>query len=165
MKDQKSIERVALLHPQYYVRRQFTAFIDEAETTFNTTFRVVQGFRTFAEQQTIFDQPHDHKDNDLDGKIDEGDEKVTSAPAGKSFHNYGLAIDLVEMKNGKPNWGFDYSKLAPIAKKYGITWGGTWNDAPHFQITFGKPQKDYIKTLYRKFLMKEFIPGTQYVKL
>jgi peptidoglycan LD-endopeptidase CwlK len=165
MKDLISIQRVATLHPQKNVRGLFTKFIDEIEATFKTTFRVAQAWRTFAEQQAIFDQPHDHKDNDKDGKIDETDEKVTSAPAGKSFHNYALAVDLVEIKNGKINWNFDYKKLEPIAKKYGITAGIAWGDAPHFQITFGIPQKDYIKVLYKKFLTKDFIPGTQYVNL
>jgi len=161
MRDQVSIARIETLHPKY--RLKFQHFIEDAEKTLNTTFRVAQAFRTFDQQQAIYNQPWDHKDNDLDGKVDESDERVTSAPAGKSFHNYGGAVDLVEMKNGKPNWKFDYKLLAPIAVRHGLEWGGLWkgksNDQPHFQI----PGLD-IKKLYKEFLAKNFIPGTQYLK-
>lgn len=162
MRDAKTVERVANLHPK--ARAIFEAFINDIEKEFNTIFRVVQGFRTFAEQQAIYDQPHDGKDNDGDGKVDEADERVTNAPAGKSFHNYGIAVDLVEMVAGVPNWNFKYSKLVPIAKKHGLEWGGSFvtiHDEPHFQITFGYT----IQQLYKKFLNKDFIPNTQYVNL
>lgn len=162
MKDQISIARIQALHPK--VRDVFFKFITEAENTFNTTFRVAQGFRTFDEQQALYNQPSDHKDNDGDGKVDESDEKVTNAPAGKSYHNYAIAVDLVEIANGKVNWNFQYSKLLPIARKYGLEWGGSWTsfkDLPHFQLTLGYT----IQQLYAKYLKKDFINGTQYLNL
>lgn len=163
MKDAISIKRIEQLHPK--VRDLFHNFVEECETIFKTTFRVVQGYRTFAEQDALYNQPHDHKDNDGDGKIDELDERVTNAPGGKSFHNYGIAIDIVEMIDGKTvNWNFDYSKLKPIADKYGLEWGGAWVsivDKPHFQKTFGLT----IQQLYKKYLGKDFIPGTQYLNI
>lgn len=159
MKDQISLQRVSNLHPK--AREIFKAFVEEIEKVHNTTFRVAQGLRTFAEQQAIYDQPHDGKDNDGDGKVDEADEKVSNAIAGKSYHNYGLAIDIVELKNGKINWNFQYSKLAPIAQKYGLTWGGNWNDNPHYEIKFGYKIADLLK----KYNAKDFIAGTQYVNL
>lgn len=160
MRDLISIPRVEALHPKY--RMTFKGFVEESEHVMNTVFRVVQGWRTFAEQQAIYDQPHDHKDNDGDGRIDEADEKVTNAPAGKSFHNYGIAIDMVEMVAGKPNWNYKFSKLLPLADKYGLEWGGNFSnyDPDHFQI------KGYsIENLYGKYLKKDFIPNTQYINL
>lgn len=165
MRDLISIPRIAKLHPSHNIRGRFTAFIEECERTLNITLRVAQGFRTFAEQQAIYNQPWDKKDNDLDGRVDEPDERVTNAPAGKSFHNYAMAVDLVRMIGNKPDWSFNYALLAPIAKRHGIEWGGLWKgksrDLPHFQITLGYS----IQTLYKKFLNKDFIPGTQYVRL
>lgn len=161
MRDPRSNARIEKLHPKY--RSLFRDFVEECEETLDITLRVVQGFRTFAEQQAIFDQPHDGKDNDGDGKIDEKDERVTNAPAGKSFHNYGIAVDLVQMLGAAANWNFAYKQLVPIANKYNLEWGGTWvtiHDEPHFQV------KGYnIQDLYRRYLKKDFIEGTDYLNL
>lgn len=161
MKDQISIERVKQLHPK--VIERFKAFIDEIERVFNTTFRVVQGFRSFAEQDVIFNQFKDGKDNDGDGKIDESDEKVTKVRGGLSCHNYGLAIDIVEMKNGKPNWKFDYSKLESYAQKYGIKWGWRlWGfDNDHFHVDFGFK----VKALLHRYSEGDLIQGTHFLNL
>ncbi len=66
---------------------------------------------------------------------------VTDAPPGSSYHEYGLAIDVYVLVNGKP----DFNRVVPsrvvdLAKKAGMTWGGDWkrlgkakfNDCPHF---------------------------------
>lgn len=78
---------------------------------------------------------------------------VTNAKAGKSYHNYGLAIDVCEIKEGKANWSLDmYKKVAPYAKKEGFTWGGDWKsfkDNPHFNMVNGKTTSDLLK-LYNK---------------
>lgn len=61
------------------------------------------------------------------GKKTTGD-IVTNAKAGKSYHNYGLAIDVCEIKEGKANLSLDmYKKVAPYAKKEGFTWGEIGN--------------------------------------
>lgn len=159
MKDQVSIERIKKLHPEAI--GVFQRFVEEIEETFNTTFRVAQGYRTFEEQTAIFNQPWDKKDNDGDGKIDEKDEKVSNAKAGLSYHNYGLAIDIVELKGKDVNWKFDYKKLEPIAKKYGLYWGGNFGDNPHFELSFGYDEKE----LLAKYNKKDFIPGTKFVNL
>ena len=48
-------------------------------------------------------------------------------------HHYGLAGDLVKVVNGEPSWDGDFSFLGPLAKKYGLIWGGDWGtpDQPH----------------------------------
>ncbi len=140
MKDSISIERVDKLHPK--TREIFKSFVRESENELGITLRVVQGLRTFPEQHTLFLQRP----------------KVTNADAGYSYHNYGLAIDLVEIKDGKANWNFDYSKLLPIAKKYNLVWGGSFKsivDKPHYELSFGYS----VKQLLDKYNKKDFIEG------
>ncbi len=159
MKDEISIKRILNLHPS--VRQPFSDFITDAETALNITIRVIQGLRTFAEQDAIYNHPYDGKDNDGDGKIDEADEHVSNAKAGQSYHNYGLAIDVAILDNGKINWNYDYKKLLPYAQKYGLEWGGLWKfkDMPHYQLTFGQDWRD----LLAKHNSKDFISGTTFV--
>ena len=134
MKDSKiSQPRVDKLHP--LVKNLFEVFIDECERQLGITLRVVQGLRTFAEQDALYaigrTKLKDEKGNKL--KI------VTKAKGGYSYHNYGLAIDVVPLIDGVPQWSYDYSKLATIADKYGIESGSRWRfkDKPHFQIIDG----------------------------
>ncbi len=131
--------RIATLHP--LIREKASEFINKAEKA-GYLLRVVSALRTWEQQTAIYNQPHDGKDNDGDGIIDEADEKATNAKAGQSYHNYGLAIDVVQIKNGKTIWNNpNWSKIAAIGKSLGFEWGGDWKsfkDLPHFQITFGK---------------------------
>lgn len=151
MKDIISISRINLLHPK--AKDTFINFIDDIELSFNTIFRVVQGLRTIDEQNKLYAQGRT-----IAGKI------VTNAKGGFSYHNYGLAIDIVEMKDNKPNWNFDYKKLEQISKKYNLSWGGNFKsikDNPHFELTFGYS----INDLYQKYLKKDFISGTFYLNI
>jgi hypothetical protein len=129
MRDKYSDERIDKLHPK--VRQVFTDFINECEETFNVTLRVVQGYRTFEEQDALY-----AKGRGAGGSV------VTNARGGQSFHNYGLAIDVCAMvgNDKEVDWNYNTGELEPIAKKHGITWGGTWahiKDKPHFEMNFG----------------------------
>jgi peptidoglycan LD-endopeptidase CwlK len=66
---------------------------------------------------------------------------VTDAPAGESAHNHGLAIDVVPMVNGKPDWnGSDsvWEQLGMIGQSCGLEWAGEpgfpFPEKPHFQM-------------------------------
>lgn len=151
MRDNLSEARLEQLHPK--VRGVFKAFIEEAEEALNVTLRIVQGLRTIKEQNELYAQ----------GRTKPG-KKVTNAKGGSSYHNYGLAIDLVEMKDGKANWNFRYELLKPFAKKHNLVWGGGFKsiiDKPHFELTFG----NNWKALLKKVEAMEFIPGTQFVDI
>lgn len=151
MRDDISVVRIEKLHPK--VRAVFKAFIEEAETALNVTLRIVQGLRTIKEQNDLY-----AKGRTAPGK------KVTNAKGGSSYHNYGLAIDLVEIKEGEANWNFKYELLKPFADKYGLTWGGGFKkilDRPHFEYSSGLP----ISDLKKKIENKELIPGTIYIRL
>ncbi len=63
----------------------------------------------------------------------------TKAKSGFSFHNYGLAIDLVPGGPGAWAWdddAIDWSLLGEIGKSVGFSWGGDWafKDMAHFQL-------------------------------
>lgn len=145
-----SLTRLQLLHPK--VR-------DEAIEAYKEAVRitpkgvhpfVTETLRSFARSNALYNQPWDGKDNDGDGRIDEADEKVTNAPGGASFHNYGLAIDLVIQINGKNHWVVDanWMKMINCFKKRGWKWGGDFKklvDAPHVEKTFGYSYKQLLK--------------------
>lgn len=97
------------------------------------TIRVTSGLRTFAEQDALYAQ----------GRTKPGP-IVTNARGGQSLHNYGLAVDVVPIVNGQPNWNVPESvwqKIGAAGKRQGMEWGGDWTsfkDRPHFQMTAGK---------------------------
>lgn len=152
MRDQISLARIKVLHPA--AREQFQKFIETVEDTLNITLRIVQGLRTFDEQQTIYDQ----------GRTKPGN-IVSNARPGSSFHNYGLAIDIAVLDAGKINWDFDYKRIASFMPKDQFWfWGGNFKsikDNPHFEISFGFTWRQ----LQDKYNAKDFISGTQYVNL
>lgn len=86
-----------------------------------------------------------------------GDKKpiVTWVKAWGSYHQYGLAVDIVLMRNEKEvTWDHtadldedgiaDWMEAVEIFKDFGWEWGGDWKnkDRPHFQKTFGKSTED-----------------------
>lgn len=151
MKDTKTANLIAALHPKAIPH--FQGFIDDVEQGLGIIIRVTYGLRSFEEQRAIYNQ----------GRITPGP-KVSNAPPGFSFHNYGLAIDVCELKGGKLNWNFDFAKLKPYGDKHLLRWGGTFKsivDKPHFEISFGYT----IRQLYQKYVDKDFIAGTKYLNL
>jgi peptidoglycan L-alanyl-D-glutamate endopeptidase CwlK len=146
MKDQKTLERIQLLHPK--LREEALTMYDEIVEALTGTAacRFAYTLRTFAEQDGLFAQ----------GRTKPG-AIVTKAKGGQSYHNYGLAIDIVLLvdkdKNGTfetASWDLktdfdgdgksDWQEIVAIFKRYGYEWGGDWKfvDAPHFQKTLGK---------------------------
>lgn len=64
---------------------------------------------------------------------------VTYAKGGESFHNYGLAFDVVPVVNGKATYTYDWNKIGLLGKSVGLEWGGDFPhpDRPHFEKKFG----------------------------
>lgn len=175
MRDKISEDRVARLHPK--VRAEFKTLLEKAEAQFpvNCAIRIVQGLRTFAEQDALYNQPWDHKDNDGDGKVDEADECVTKAKAGSSYHNYGLAIDFAMLYDKDGNgtyetlsWDLkadfdkdgvrDWTEVVNIFKAAGFTWGGDFKsiiDNPHIEKTFGYGWRDLLALKTRGYVDKD----------
>jgi hypothetical protein len=70
----------------------------------------------------------------------------SNAAFGESYHNYGLAVDVVELQSdGTVNWNTHYSAIAYYFCQEGFAWGGEWRsiqDRPHFECSFGLNWKD-----------------------
>lgn len=117
--------------------------IDNAEAE-GVTLQIVQGLRTVEEQDKLF-----AKGRTAPGKI------VTKARGGKSWHNYGLAVDLAPVINGKVSWSenFDWSIIGKLGKKEGLFWGGDWKnfqDRPHLEYTRGYNSPSEALRLYQR---------------
>ena len=138
--------RIETLHP--VIKAKVKEFIIRAEKELGIKLRVTAALRTWNEQADIYAKGRDSNGNVIDMK------KIVSwAKAGQSYHNYGLAFDVVEIKNGaalwkNPNWG----KIGALGESIGFIWGGRWkgkkNDRPHFQMTFGKHHTE-LAQLYK----------------
>lgn len=73
---------------------------------------------------------------------------VTNARGGESFHNYGVAVDIVFLDGNVPSWNakYDWKLLGSVGKKYGFEWGGDWKefqDLPHFELKLGYTLEDF----------------------
>jgi len=125
--DKHTDRRIKTLHP--LLRQDVVLFINLVEVQFGIFLRVTQAERTIGEQNDFY----------AIGRTAPGN-IVTNARGGQSFHNYGLAFDIVEIKNKKASWKIDWDRIIPKAKKLGFEWGGdfrSFKDKPHFQKTFG----------------------------
>ncbi len=90
---------------------------------------ITQGLRTSQEQDALYAQGRT-----APGRI------VTNARGGQSWHNFGLAFDIVVLDSiGKADWDSshpNWARAAAIGKSLGLEWGGDWKsfkDTPHFQ--------------------------------
>lgn len=143
--DKITLDRINLLHPK--VREEALEIYKEIceELKGRAICRFSFTLRTFAEQDGLFAQGRTKP-----GRI------VTNARGGQSYHNYGLAIDIVLLVDRDKNGTFetalwdtktdfdgdgksDWMEVVAIFKRYGWEWGGDWRfvDQPHFQKTLG----------------------------
>lgn len=165
MRDKITAQRIALLHPKR--RDEVTAIINAAEAKFpvNMAIRIVQGLRTFEEQDALYKQRP----------------KVTNAKGGQSLHNYGLAIDfaiLLDKNNDgvfeELSWDtskdfdkdgtIDWQEVVNEFEKAGWEWGGKWRtfkDLPHCQKTGGYTWRQLLE----KYNAGKFIAGTKYIDI
>jgi len=85
---------------------------------------------------------------------------VTAAAPGDSFHQYGLAVDVVPVAyKGLKDWnpsGEAWARIGAIGESLGLTWGGRWSkpDKPHFHLE-AAPLSE-LKAYWEKF--KKIMP-------
>jgi peptidoglycan L-alanyl-D-glutamate endopeptidase CwlK len=145
MIDQITIKRIELLHPSLK-DEAIQIYSEICQTLSNGVIcRFTHTLRTIKEQNDLY-----AKGRTIKGQI------VTNAKGGQSYHNFGCAIDIVLIVDGKATWdrGKDFDKdgqpdfmeVVKIFKKYGWEWGGDWHfkDYPHFQKTFGLTTKQLL---------------------
>ena len=133
--DKYTEQRINKLHPS--VREEVNIIIAECDKalTGKAKIRVTQALRTFKEQDDLY----------AIGRTKPG-KKVTNARGGQSIHNYGFAVDICLVIDGKTaSWDTakdwdndqvaDWYECVKIFAKYGWDWGGNWKkfkDLPHF---------------------------------
>lgn len=124
-----------------------------------SVFRVIEGLRTMKKQLELYLQGRNCNYRDLGWSVNTSLEKkpqylkknsfvvdktkvLTSAFAGQSAHNYGLAVDICIRSVGIPKSNLTLYKGEPVtlkelytkigllawAKKCGLEWGGDWSD-------------------------------------
>lgn len=129
--DEITKQRISKLHPK--VRTEVEKIINECNANLKgrSQVRIAQGLRTFEEQDALYKQRP----------------KVTNAKGGQSVHNYGFAVDIVLIIDGKTaSWDThkdwdndgiaDWDECVKVFAKYGWSWGGSWasfKDMPHFE--------------------------------
>lgn len=155
--DKATLTKIEGLHP--LIRSKVTRAVQKANSrlTGKSKVRLAQGLRTFKEQDALFAKRP----------------KVTNAKGGQSIHNFGLAVDIVLIIDGKTaSWDVktdwdgdkiaDWMEVVNSFKEEGFMWGGDWKsfvDMPHFEwIHDWKP-------LLAKHNKKDFIKGTTYVNI
>lgn len=167
MVDKITLDRIELLHPKIREKVK-NAYLECCETlTGKAILRFAYTLRTFKEQDDLYALGRTKS-----GKI------VTNAKGGQSYHNYGLAWDIVllldknndgvfETASWETNVDFDgdgksdWQEVVQIFKRIGAEWGGDWkfSDKPHFQIALGHSVAD-LKSMWNQ---KRFISNTNFV--
>ena len=164
--DNITIERIKNLHPN--IRQKALDAYQEANNVLGRGVRLRFSYtlRTFAEQDALFIKRP----------------KVTNARAGQSFHNYGLAFDIVLLydknldgvfeeaswdmvRDGDRDGIADWLEVTRVLERYGFKNGFLKNgrkwDFPHFQMDFGYSWQ----RLLAKYKKGYFISGTKFVNL
>lgn len=164
MRDQISLERAKKLHPK--VRQEVIETVVNIEQNLpaHISIRIVQGLRTIEEQNALYAQ----------GRTKPGP-VVTKAKGGKSYHNYGLALDFCILINGKEiSWDTKadrdkdgVSEWQEVVKPFeakGWFWGGRFSsikDYPHLEKSFGYK----VSELLALYNASKFIAGTTYLNI
>lgn len=145
--DQITLDRIETMHPN--LRERLKADYLECNNKIvpkGKRLRFTHTLRTFKEQDDLYAQ----------GRTKPG-KKVTNARGGQSYHNYGLAFDIVILEDKDGNGTFEtanyevnalWRKVAEFFKSRGWEWGGDWSkfkDYPHFQKTYGRTTGQLMK--------------------
>ena len=104
---------------------------------------VFSDFRSMDEQQRLYNLGRTVKNPDgATDKLPMGN-IVTEAKPGQSWHNWGLAVDIVFKINRNWDWGIrnNWDRLGQLGENLGLVWGGHFPprliDKPHFELTGG----------------------------
>lgn len=133
--DPHQILKSSQLHPE--LKKRAESLLQQAWKSGLKVF-LFEGFRSFDRQNELYQKGG-----------------VTNARGGQSYHNYGLAVDIIFYdEKGRPSWNqkHNWQKLGEIGKNLGLTWGGDFKsikDLTHFEYHPQMSLKD-IQKLYQK---------------
>ena len=163
--DELTLQRIQMAHP--YLREELYCIYAEicvALENKDAYCRFAWVFRTPEQQNAMY-----AKGRSIKGS------KVTNAKAWQSYHNYGMAVDIVIIyANGKKaSWDVakdwdgdgisDWMEIANIFQKHGWQWGifnkhGNRYDLPHFQKTFGYKPEQLKKLVFEGNTLEDIYP-------
>ncbi len=145
--DQVTQRRIATLHPKE--RATMTKIIEEVGValTGRADVRITHALRTNKEQYDLYALGRTVVNPEGKSPTRPFGYTVTNAKAGQSVHNYGFAVDICLIIDGKvASWDIlkdwdgdkvaDWDECVKIFAKYGYSWGGNWakfRDFPHFE--------------------------------
>ena len=132
------------LHPLF--KDMVRGLLENAEDA-GLKIGLFEGIRSLERCAQLYAQGRDVNGNVIDPK-----QIVTNSKPGYSWHNYGLAVDIVMDGSDKPglqaSWKEavdansdkinDWTQMGGIGEQLGLTWGGHFKsavDLPHFQFT------------------------------
>lgn len=131
------IPKVPGLHPK--LAEAATKIVAEAKAR-GLSVGLHSGLRTWEEQSRLYELGRSVKNPDGATEANPRGNIVTKTIAGYSWHNYGMAMDIV-FKDAKGNWTWEktddeWEQLGKIGEMYGFIWGGRWKskDEPHFEL-------------------------------
>ena len=148
--DPISEQRLSEVHPK--LAAQVRELAEELAEE-NISIRIVQGLRSWAEQQAIWQEGRDGSGNIIDAA-----KVVTHAKPGYSWHNYGLAVDVAPFDAGIPDWNRSHpawARIVSVGESLGMVSGSTFKDCPdwpHFQMTGQLPESpdDAVRIAYQQ---------------
>jgi len=149
--DQREINVLSYLHPEF--AKLVKTLLYRARNVGLAVY-IFEGHRSWERQEALYRQGRDGAENIIDrSKV------VTMAKPGQSFHNYGLAVDIVfDGDTQKPNIQWSWSPnlswkiLGKIGQDIGLEWAGTWIrfvEYPHFQIKVPGVDINKLKEWYK----------------
>jgi len=118
----RTMAKIAELHPIY--QPIVIKLLNTAYQKLGITWVITDGYRSPSAQDAL-------------------SSANTNAKALQSYHQYGLAIDVVSVRNGEITYLSDSQqsiedsrKIGPIGQQLELIWGGTWKkkDWPHFEL-------------------------------
>ena len=155
-KDKITLDRIQLMHPDLREEVSNIYTLIDAALTGKAICRFAYTIRTYKEQNDLFNLGRTVVNSAGKTPSKPLGNVVTKAKGGQSYHNFGLAFDIVLLKDTKGNGKFDtaswetnvdfdndgkadWQEIVTICKQHGWEWGGDWKftDMPHFQKTFG----------------------------
>lgn len=153
MASDKDEEKLKKLHPK--VASMLRTTIVKARAS-GLNVALFSGLRSIEEQDKLYAIGRDPQGNVIDMKA-----IVTNAKGGQSYHNYGVAGDIV-FKDEKGNWTWEvkdelWTKLGNIGQNASLYWGGKFHmdDEDHFQYIMGLSKLSELRKLYDKGGLQE----------
>ena len=137
--DPRTNQRIATLDRR--LRSPAIDFVNSVYSNLGIHLRVTWAFRSFKEQEDMW----------LSSRNGNSGPWLTDARGGRSFHQYGLAFDVLRITRGKIDEDAPWQEIGAIGESYGFEWSGGWPDSVdlgHFQMKLGNSIDDLYNRYY-----------------